>query len=392
MDGISHIDIERIANQIPVTITTEPGMKPVINATTINTANNFVIACLNITTLVPSTSADGINLVSNSFFGELSDITILNNTVSNFIHLIDNDYKLMNSQGGDGIVTSGTRVRIIGNYIFNVRRGITASATYGYYAHNHINYVFGDAFRVVNNHTWVEYNLAENSMNVDNGTDHRDGCQMFTNGDRFSLINITISRNRFLADTDIKRPYRDFFQGIDGFDVPLYDAVVANNLVVSQTYHGVSLYSSANALVIGNTMLDATGQLPVWISFAHKDGNFVSINSTVINNIMAAQEDWTSVTLQAGNVVHKFNTTELAMYFDSDWRPKNVPGSPAGLGNGSTIEHYWSLYDITGQKRALPYDVGCYNLAYDLSDNTNGSAFATVCAYLLFVVALIHML
>jgi parallel beta-helix repeat protein len=127
---------------------------------------------------------------------------------------------------------------------------------------------------------------------VDGGADHRDGCQMFTDGDAFSLVNMTIQRNKFLADTDINRPYRDYFQGysfflilfpsppppllfpelkytpllylnvsfrIDGFDVPLYDVVVANNLIVTSTYHGVSLYSSINAIVIGNTMLDPTG-------------------------------------------------------------------------------------------------------------------------------------
>jgi hypothetical protein len=84
-------------------------------------------------------------------------------------------------------------------------------------AHNVINYVIGDGMRVMQNNTLVEFNTVMNSMNVDDNADHRDGLQMFTNGNCCNLQDIVIRNNKFIADEDPNRPFPDGFQGISTY-------------------------------------------------------------------------------------------------------------------------------------------------------------------------------
>lgn len=78
--------------------------------------------------------------------------------------MVTDNATLTNAQAGTAINLYGTRNEAVGNYIYNVRRGIVVGSSYTYVARNYINYVFGDGFRAVNNHTVVEYNTVANSM------------------------------------------------------------------------------------------------------------------------------------------------------------------------------------------------------------------------------------
>ena len=80
----------------------------------------------------------------------------------------------------------------------------------------------------------IEYNRVSNSMVVDNNTlDHRDNLQMFTTTQpQVPLWNVTIRYNFFGGATDPNRPFAaDDQMGIDGFDCPLVNVTVINNLV-----------------------------------------------------------------------------------------------------------------------------------------------------------------
>lgn len=69
---------------------------------------------------------------------------------------------------GRAVEAYGTKHEISGNYIYNIRRGIVVASDYTKVSFNEINYVFGDGFRVINNHTIVEYNRVRNSMVIIN--------------------------------------------------------------------------------------------------------------------------------------------------------------------------------------------------------------------------------
>jgi parallel beta-helix repeat protein len=148
---------------------------------------------------------------------------------------------------------------------------------------NVINYVIGDGFRILHNNSLVEFNLVQNSMNVDDGKDHRDGLQMFTNGNQFNLVNVTIRNNRFFSGVDHNRPFAASFQGIckytylflskliirlkASFDVLLFNVTVENNLVLIEAdYHGIALYKSKDCVIMSNTVHNPTGATNAWIT------------------------------------------------------------------------------------------------------------------------------
>lgn len=116
--------------------------------------------------------------------------------------------------------------------------------------------------------------------------------------------------------------------------------VVANNVVSTATWHGISLYSAINCLVVGNTLIDPTGnpynflfiyllfiyvlmfsyrRINIWVSFDNKDGNPISRNNVVINNIMSGAQNFSSgVVRSEGNFIRRFtaeNRTTVCFFF-----------------------------------------------------------------------------
>lgn len=84
--------------------------------------------------------------------------------ISSFQALETNNQTKVNAQAGTAVLLGGENNEATGNYIYNVRRGVVIFGPYMRASFNFINYVFGDGFRVLHNHTIVDFNLVTNSM------------------------------------------------------------------------------------------------------------------------------------------------------------------------------------------------------------------------------------
>ena len=78
----------------------------------------------------------------------------------------------------------------------------------------------------------------------------------------------------------------NYLQGITIFDGKWDGLKVSNNLVVTNTWHGISLYGVNNALVVNNTVIATKSEkFPTWLTVRSAKDKEPSQHVVVRNNI-----------------------------------------------------------------------------------------------------------
>ena len=95
-------------------------------------------------------------MVPNGYLGMANDILIENNTIYG-VPSLEPYRSCMNCLYNDstgGINIRGDSISVVNNYIYNIKRGVSGSASNQYIAHNWINYLIGDGFRITSNNSF----------------------------------------------------------------------------------------------------------------------------------------------------------------------------------------------------------------------------------------------
>ena len=190
-------------------------------------------------------------------------VTIEGNRISNVFNGVSVD--------GDQVGDRGKHFRITGNTIDN-------------FAGDGIDHGVSDAL--------ISGNLITNSHNIcENKCIHTDGIQGWNYNDRQGIVNenVVIDGNTIIqqAKPDLPLPADDL-HGITIFDGFWKNVRITNNIIVTDTYHGIALGGIDGLLVANNTVV-GTSDRRTWIlagARTHEGG--VSRNVTVINNIAVA--------------------------------------------------------------------------------------------------------
>jgi hypothetical protein len=158
---------------------------------------------------------------------------------------------LIDDFGGDGIDHYGSRVLILNN-------------------------------RIVNSHNICDYLCI-----------HTDGIQGWNYHDRSGIKNsdIKIIGNQIIdqVDQNLALPPSDL-HGITIFDGNWNSVLIANNSIISETWHGISTYGTENTTIINNTVLSEVPSRAAWIMVSDKKGDSVDqrYGFIVRNNIASA--------------------------------------------------------------------------------------------------------
>ncbi|MBI3202374.1 MAG: right-handed parallel beta-helix repeat-containing protein [Myxococcales bacterium] len=213
------------------------------------------------------------------------------------------------------------------NKVKNVRFGITADASKVLVEGNSIVNFSADGLRGLGDDETFQYNLIKNSY-LDDSVDsnHDDGFQSWSVGGggvgTGEVKNMTLRGNVFIGNEDPAQKLKGTMQGIGCFDGTFTGWVVENNVVITNHWHGISLYGAKDSRVVNNTVMDtdAVKPGPPWIMVtAHKNGT-PSQNVVVRNNLA------TDFDVKGTNVTEDHNVTltggTLATYFLSPTAPK----------------------------------------------------------------------
>ena len=306
-----------------LTIAGEKGATPVLSRFSINGAfkniylKNFSIIKDSYVGAEDYWVADDINhnsnaclyLASNSFRGSGSDIKINCLTVKT-----TNDASSWTAADWVDKAASGISLRsvehaeVVNCDVENIRHGILFEyfSDNGAAVNNVVKNFSGDGSRIISNNILFAYNTITGCLKVDDN--HDDGIQSYSRGADNSpgtgvLYNVTIRGNIIIGINNKNNPLSASPQGIGCFDGFFDNWVVENNIIISNTYHGISFYGMRNGRILNNTVIDQVpgDDVSPWIMVTdHKNGT-KSENCIVANNIASASVSASGNNVTAGN-------------------------------------------------------------------------------------------
>lgn len=185
----------------------------------------------------------------------------------------------------NGIIATGNNMTIRRNCLKNVNFGLTISGNFGLARDNTIENFAGDGMRGLGNDLFFEYNTVKNCYAVN--ANHDDGFQSWSiNGDP-PRERVVLRGNVIINYSDPAQPFRGTLQGIGCFDGFYINWVIENNIIITDHWHGISLYGAINCRIFNNTVIDQNNETPgpPWIAIVpHKNGT-PSRNCLIRNNI-----------------------------------------------------------------------------------------------------------
>ncbi len=188
-----------------------------------------------------------------------------------------------------GFLARGTRIRLTHNHLLNVDHGITILGKHNVVEGNMIENFSGDGIRALGDDCVYRGNMIRNCYDVDDN--HDDGIQSWSTGERGVgtgvVKNVVIDGNFIISCTDGNRKYKGTLQGIGCFDGIYENWLVANNVIIVDHWHGISLYGAKNCRIVNNTVVDINEQRPgpPWIVINNHKKGFASTGNLIRNNL-----------------------------------------------------------------------------------------------------------
>ena len=262
------------------------------------------------------------------------------------------------SAGGDQVNKRGTRIDIEQNYISD-------------FAGDGIDH-FGSEVNISKNIILNGHDLCEDQCV------HNDGIQGWNYNNQANIVNrdIVISQNTIIGRSGppLKLPAGDL-HGITIFDGSWDNVSVENNVVVSSTWHGISLYGVDHGKIINNTVVSPDSSRPAWIMIkAKKTDNRPATYDTVVRNNISSSVVVGQPNQAVLGVVndHNFITSGKGVFSDQNkelFVEFNPPlgrydlhlsvNSPA-IAKGTDIGA--PQVDLEGRTRTNPTDAGAFSV------------------------------
>ncbi|MEN8120612.1 MAG: choice-of-anchor Q domain-containing protein [Bacteroidota bacterium] len=272
------------------------------------------------------------------------------------------------------------------NIVKNVYHAVSFWGDYSDVKNNVIENFGADAIRALSSNSVYENNTIKNAYIEDYNVNHDDAIQMYdADNVAAGIIENVIIRNNiinFFEKPVTQAMFDDnlvgySMQGIFITDGHAENVIVENNLVVSDTYHGITLIGAVDCRVQNNTVLktstsvNPTADAIPWIQLTDdKQGN-ESINNVIRNNLTTKLTPWTYPDAQnttENNI--EITTINYINYFidagNFNFQLKEPsPAIDAGVNTDLTS------IDLAGNQRLSGYlvDCGAYEYQYSIANN-----------------------
>jgi hypothetical protein len=331
-----------------ITIAPDTGATPVVSSVIIK-GSKWIIKGLTIQSL-GSTLVDIRNSASNNVI--VGNYILSQQDVSSWTQA---DWQKHSSTA---VSIYGQCTTILDNNIKNIRWGVFASADHQLIQGNTIDNIADDGIQITASDITIRSNRLTNFQDIGDGN-HADMIQAF-NLSSIVFHDITIDSNICINQTDPNLPFPNTdTQGITEFDGQWNRYSVINNVVVTNHWHGISIYGATNASLINNTVFSDNPTHISWLGVFDSKTGSPPVNNIVRNNL-AAKYSYPATGYTQDHNVAVSNPAMAVVKFDKkqyafDLRLK--AGSRA-IGAGTTAGA--PATDVTGATRAPPVDAGAY--------------------------------
>jgi parallel beta-helix repeat protein len=276
-----------------------------------------------------------------------------------------------NTKINDGISSRNSKDCVFeNNRIRNVKNGVSmfSNADNNKLSGCLIEYITGDGVRMLSDGGIMEYCTIQNFFKVyENDEWHYDFVQSWSVGADGKVgtgvvKDLQIRGNYFLTHKEDNQSYKTAaVQGVGFFDGMFENLLIENNIIVSNHWHGISVYGAINSNIVNNTVVkrDNSDNMRPWIGvFDHKNGTPPTGNF-IRNNICPNLSGSSSGRVAENNIL--VPVEQYTTYFRNpaafDFHLK--ASSPAIDKGSATMA---PSIDFDRQKRTAPYDVGADEL------------------------------
>ncbi len=223
---------------------------------------------------------DGVDISSELPDGkDVYDFYFLVQTSTNSDHIIFQNCNVYSNHGTEhwnrddwftrrasGFMLASTETQLIGNHIKNINFGVEIRGQHTVMTGNTIENFVGDAIRGLASYCTYEYNVVKNCYDItgynpseEGPGNHDDGFQSYTSavgGVEETVKEVILRNNIFISYTDPGQIEKSMMQGIACFDGYYYNWIVENNLVVTDSWHGISFLGVEDTKIANNTVLN----------------------------------------------------------------------------------------------------------------------------------------
>lgn len=346
-------------NEFPITIKAAAGQRPTLSRIFLSAAANWRFEGLVVTPSAAQVYAADtmVTVESHGWQGPSSQVAIENCEIYSVADVSGWSMDDWNNLAANAISVSGDCITLRDNLCRNVNFGISVSGNSSLISGNTVENFAGDGMRGLGNDLVFEYNLVKNCYDVNQN--HDDGFQSWSINDDPPRERVVLRGNMIINYEDPNQPFRGTLQGIGCFDGPYVDWVVENNLVITDHWHGISMYGAINSRIVNNTVVDInnTSPGPPWIMInPHKDGT--PSQGCLIRNNIAAQYIITGDTVADHNFELK-DTDNLFVdpaAFDYHLRSD----AAAVIDQGSSKSAPDTDLEGVARPQGSAVDIGCY--------------------------------
>ena len=259
-----------------------PGQTPQFSSLAVSRAKKFVFDGIKIQSVSNPIGNYGKGLVTVSDQGAsfpTSDIIFMNLDVSSADHAtvmtwslpqwlnqVRNGISFVGSAGnGSNGEPNTTCITSTRNHIHDVYQGQLLMANNSLVSYNEIDHFAADGIDIGANNIEISHNSEHDNQGID--SNHEDALQG-QNGPRAAGIifnkfsNIVIDSNLVIRRTDPDLQFSSYLQGFDFFDEEWSNMTITNNIIVSNSCHGMAISSTHDSLISHNTVV-YDGTLPL---------------------------------------------------------------------------------------------------------------------------------
>lgn len=383
-----NVQISAAVNKEFISVEAAPGQAPVLGSLRIESSSKWKFAGLKIQGAAESdkNSRGLITFGRVQWRGPTDNIILTDSSVSTVDDASGwSDPDWVNKPFETSLISGATCVTISRNKFYNLRNAIYIDGNQTLVESNRIDNFGNDAIDIVASNLVIRNNTIANGRNSKSETLHADGIQGWTLKG-LTNRNVIIDGNTIIKTGNAKISY---MQGITIFDGEWDDLTISNNVVVTNHWHGISVYGATNARILNNTVMafDPVNH-PTWITLQKRKDGKPPQNVTIRNNITtelgyvagpsikvdhniaaskisAVPESGTATYWSKPGSYEDRNVVDPNIYGSMvkvdnvkgvyDFRLKR--GSPAiGTGNSNLAP----ATDILGKRRAPPVDIGAY--------------------------------
>ncbi|MBN1480139.1 T9SS C-terminal target domain-containing protein [candidate division KSB1 bacterium] len=264
-----------------------------------------------------------------------------------------------------GAQVEGDRNVIRNCSFLNVKHGILveSAAEHNLIDRNIIENFAADGMRGIGSYNTFQYNTVKNCYDVDDN--HDDGFQSYSYGPdgvgKTTVRGVVLRGNTIINYDDSRQKFRGTLQGIGCFDGMYEDWIIENNVIITDHWHGISLYGAHNCKIVNNTVIDQNDMSPgpPWIKItAHKNGTN-STENIIRNNLTTSLSNDANI----GTVDHNMSlsyTSYGTFFVDFSRFDLSLRKGCRAIDRGT--EQDAPTIDILGTSRPQGdgYDIGAY--------------------------------